>query len=93
MDFPSGNNGGDTFGTGVNSNTDIIGCGYQGWFAKHIELNEGTNDATEVQPKFIPVSYPGAYSTVPFGLNDSRLIVGTYSDSTGQHGFLAKPNF
>jgi len=86
--------GGDTFGTGVNSNVDTIGYGSGGWFAKHIELNEGVND-TEVKPSFITVAYPGAAEgTIPFGLNDRRWIVGIYYDSTGkQHGFLAKPNF
>jgi hypothetical protein len=43
-------------GTGVNSNADVIGftAGGKGFFAKHIELNEGNNDAVEVKPGFIP---------------------------------------
>ena len=93
MDVAPGNGGGDTFGTGLNSATDIVGYGYRGWFAKNIEQNEGTNDSTEQQPKFMPVTYPGASITIPFGLNDARAVVGTYSDSKGMHGFLAKANF
>jgi uncharacterized membrane protein len=91
---------GDTFGTGVNSATDIIGYGQSGWFAKHIELNEN-NDATEVKPGFITLHYPGMTNTLPpvplptypFALNDARGIVGTYQVNGGLHGFLAKPNF
>jgi len=87
----SGLNGGDTFGTGVNSGTDVVGYGKTGWFAKTIEANEGTSDATETTPKFIVVKFPNSGFTVPFGLNNLRAIVGTYSDSSGKmHGFLAK---
>lgn len=94
MDIPKGFlNGSDTFGTALNSATDIIGYdSTRGWFAKHIELNEGPGDA-EVQPSFITIQYPGCGISVPFGINDARGIVGTCSDSTGTHGFLAKPNF
>ncbi|HEV2731677.1 MAG TPA: hypothetical protein VGV15_16725 [Terriglobales bacterium] len=87
---------GDTNGTAVNSNADVIGwrVGGKGYFAKHIELNEGTNDAVEVKPVFISVAYPNAKATYPMGLNDSRWIAGVYADSSGvMHGFIAKPNF
>ena len=87
---------GDTRATGVNKITDIVGWGtsVSGFFAKHIEWNEGANDGVEVQPSFISVSYPGAGGTFPFALNDGRAIVGTYFDSSGrQHGFLATPTF
>ena len=87
---------GGTNGTAVDSNSDVIGyspAGH-GWFAKHIEWNEGTNDATEVKPTFIPVAYPNAKATYPLGLNDSRWVAGTYVDAAGvMHGFIAKPNF
>ncbi len=87
----AGLNGGDTFGTGVNSGTDVVGYGSTGWFAKTIEANEGTSDATETKPTFIVVKFPNSGFTVPFGLNNLRAIVGTYSDSSGKmHGFLAK---
>lgn len=82
-------------GTAVNNNSDVIGyfASGKGWFAKHIELNEGTND-TEVKPGFIPVAYPNAKATYPMGLNDLRWIAGTYTDSSGvMHAFIAKPNF
>ena len=87
---------GDTNGTAVNNNADVIGwrVGGKGYFAKHIELNEGTNDAVEVKPAFISVAYPNGKATYPMGLNDSRWIAGVYTDSSGvMHGFIAKPNF
>jgi len=95
MNIPAGNSGADTFGTGVNSGNDAVGyTGPSGWFAKNIEANEGTSDATETAPKFIKVMFPNSQSTVAFGLNNLRGVVGIYTDSTGkQHGFLAKPNF
>jgi uncharacterized membrane protein len=95
MDVPAGNNGNDTFGTGVNSGNDIVGYdASRGWFAKNIEANEGTNDASETKPAFITVKFPNSAFTVPFGLNNARGVVGSYTDSTGkQHGFVAKPNF
>lgn len=90
-------NSSDTVGTGVNSNGDVIGFavgGGNGFFAKSIESNEGTNDATEVKPTFITVAFPGAKATYPFGLSDKRMIGGTYVDSNGGiHGFVATPNF
>jgi len=92
-DFFLRNSGGsDTFGTGVNSTTDMVGYSVAGgWFAKNIEANEGTNDSTEKAPSFVSVKFPNSQFTVPFGLNNARAIVGTYSDSAGkQHGFLAK---
>jgi hypothetical protein len=82
----------DTFGTGVNSSTDMVGYNVAGgWLAKNIEANEGTNDSTEKAPSFVSVKFPNSQFTVPFGINNARALVGTYSDSAGkQHGFLAK---
>ena len=85
-----------TVGTAVNSNSYVIGytSSGKGWFAKHIEWNEGTNDATEVKPTFIAVAYPNAKATYPTSINDNRWVAGTYVDSAGvMHGFIAKPNF
>jgi hypothetical protein len=93
MNTPAGNNGADTFPTGVNSATDVVGYNWEGWFAKHIELNEGTNDATEVSPTFIKIAFPGGSYTTPYAVNDKRAVVGAYTNSTGTHGFLAKANF
>ena len=86
----------DVVGTAVNSNSDVIGfrVSGKGFFAKHIEWNEGTNDAVEVKPSFITVAFPNAKATYPFGLSDKRMIGGTYIDSNGGiHGFIATPNF
>jgi hypothetical protein len=93
-DFHPLNN--DVVGTAVDSNSDVIGftVAGKGFFAKHIEWNEGTNDATEVKPSFISVNFPHATATYPFGLSDKRMIGGTYVDSNGGiHGFVATPNF
>lgn len=93
MDVISGQNGTDTAATGVNSGNDMIGYGATAWFARNIEANEGTGDSTETTPSFIVVKYPNSQATVPFGLNNLRAVVGTYTDSSGRHGFLAKANF
>jgi len=91
-------NGGDTFGTGVDSNADVVGYapGSGGYYSKHIELNEGTNDAAEITPQGIAMNYPGApqFSTYPFSVNDIRGVAGMYVDGAGvTHGFIARPNF
>lgn len=88
--------GGDTFGYGVNSNADIVGFAPQhgGFFAPHIEANEGTSDSTETAPTFKTVAFPNAKSTRPFGVNNLKAVVGSYIDSSGKvHGFMAKANF
>lgn len=86
-------NGVDTIGTGVDSNADVTGYGAGGYFAKHIELNEASNDA-EVQPGFLAVQFPGASTTYPFGMNELHWLAGAYTDASGAtHGFIAKPNF
>ncbi len=86
---------GDTFATALDNNTDVTGySGLTGWFARHIELNEGTGDANEVTPSFMVVSFPNSQWTRTFGMNNSRYVAGTYADSAGrQHGFIAKPTF
>ena len=92
--YPSGNSGLDTFATGVNSGNDVVGQGSAGWFAKSIEGNEGAGETTETIPKFIVIAFPNSKFTMPFGVNDFRALVGTYTDSSGkQHGFFAKANF
>lgn len=70
---------GDTFFTGINNNTDIVGYSAfgGGWFAKAIEANEGTSD-TEPNPNYVPVEYPNSSATYPFGLNLHDAIVGVY---------------
>lgn len=90
--------GGDTYGTGVDSSADVVGYASisGGYFAKHIELNEGSNDAVEVRPQGIAVKYPSVSQnlTYPFSVNDVRGVAGMYVDSAGAtHGFIAKPNF
>ena len=84
----------DTFTTAVNNATDIAGYGPygNGFFAKHIELNEGVNDEVEGQPSFI-ILMVGS-STWPFAMNDQRVVVGAYRDEVGRiRGFVAAPTF
>lgn len=84
----------DTRGTGLNSNIDTIGyTGANGWFVKTLEANDGTEGDSEPTPDFIPVAYPNASATLPFGINNARAVVGAYTDSSGMHGFLAKADF
>lgn len=88
--------GTEDFGYGVNSNADLVGFSPQhgGFFAPHIEANEGTSDSTETEPTFKTVAFPNAKTTVPFGVNNLKAVVGTYTDSSGKvHGFMAKANF
>ncbi len=40
---------------------------------------------------FTPIDPSGAFFTRASGINPSGQIVGTYVDSTGEHGFLATP--
>lgn len=93
MNTPAGNTGTDTFATGVNSRTDVVGYssgGSVGWLTTQIEPNEGL-ESSEASPSFASLKFPNSTSTIPFGLNYARAIVGTYTDSSGkQHGFLAK---
>jgi 6-phosphogluconolactonase len=91
-------NGGDTRFTGVNDKNDILGFAAGatiGFYANDIEAGEGTGDATETKPTYTVLQFPGnpssKPSTIPFGINNVRGIVGTYWDTAGkQHGFLAK---
>jgi hypothetical protein len=68
----------DTRTTGVNNATDIVGWGTSGFFAKHIESNEGPHDAAEVTPGFIPSATP-----VPWARFRSRsMACGLWWDRT-----------
>jgi hypothetical protein len=37
---------------------------------------------------FIDINFPGAQRTTPMGINDSGMIVGSYIDVFGSHGFI-----
>jgi hypothetical protein len=37
---------------------------------------------------FMDINYPGAQRTTPMGINDSGMIVGSYIDVFGSHGFI-----
>src|SRR4051794_5276606 len=37
---------------------------------------------------FTQIDVPGAYITYAYGINDAGQIVGVFTDSTGDHGFL-----
>lgn len=80
----------DTHASGVNSGGDIVGeFEGLGFFAPHVEANEGTTDK-EVVPKYLSFRFPAAVTTVPNGISDNRIIVGSYEDSANKvHGFVA----
>jgi hypothetical protein len=85
----------DTSGTALDIYEDVTGykTAGVGWFAPHVESGEKTRDV-ENTLRFIAVSYPNSRSTQPFGMNDSRYLVGSYIDSAGKrHGFIAQPKF
>ena len=54
-------------------------------------LQGGRHVAQAASFTFTPIDVPGAISTEASGINPSGQIVGTYNDSTGEHGFLATP--
>jgi len=79
----------DTHATGVNSGGDIVGYSrLTGFFAPHVEANEGTTDK-EIAPHYLMLAFPGATDTRPNAISDNRSIVGSFSDGTTWHGFLA----
>lgn len=86
----------DSFATAVDNSMDVIGyssVSAGGWFVKSAESNEAAGDV-ENNLAFMPVTYPSAKSTQPFGINNARYVVGSYTDSAGhRHGFLAQPTF
>jgi hypothetical protein len=75
---------GDSFAEALDKNADVTGYSTAtgGWFAPHVEANEGTGDS-EVKRNFVVVNYPNSQSTTPFGMNDFRYVAGTYVDSSG----------
>jgi hypothetical protein len=84
----------DTFVTAVNNRTDIVGWGIPGagCIAKQIEPNPGKKPGEVIAPEFLWLMYPDSISTFPFGINDSRVVVGAYMVEDGSlHGFVAAP--
>ena len=81
----------DEHATGVNSGGDIIGfepTSASGFFAPHVEANEGSTDK-EIAPKYFMFKFPGAAQTIPNAISDNRSIVGSYNDGKTWHGFMA----
>lgn len=37
------------------------------------------------------IDFPGASSTIAYGINNAGTVVGTYTDANGTHGFMATP--
>lgn len=84
----------DTFTTAVNNATDIVGWGIYGagFMAKKIEPNAGTYKGGVIEPEFLWLLHPGGIATFPLGINDSRVVVGSYMVESGAlHGFVAAP--
>src|SRR4051812_25651077 len=54
----------------------------------------GGSSANAVTFSFTQIDVPGAFlgTTVASGINDAGQIVGSFIDSTGQHGFLRDPD-
>lgn len=84
----------DTYTTAVNNATDIVGFGIYGagFIAKKIEPNPGKTTGGVIAPEFLWLMHPNGISTFPFGINDSRVVVGAYMVEDGSlHGFVAGP--
>jgi uncharacterized membrane protein len=84
----------DTFPTGINNATDIVGFGVYGtgFIANRIEPNGGVDKGGVITPEFLWLMHPDGISTFPFGINDGRVVVGTYMVESGAlHGFVAAP--
>ena len=84
----------DTFPTGINNATDIVGFGVYGtgFIANRIKPNGGVDKGGVITPEFLWLMHPDGISTFPFGINDGRVVVGTYMVESGAlHGFVAAP--
>jgi uncharacterized membrane protein len=82
----------DLFVNGVNGRGDVVGCpvGTGSFLAFNPEAGESSSDKPDRFPALHTFKFPGASSTCANGINFSRAIVGSYSDSLShRHGFLA----
>ena len=70
--------------TGINNAQDV--CGF------FIDGNNVTHGWLLVTGTFTVLDYPGASSTSALGLNNKGLLVGSYTDSVGSHGFVYNVN-
>jgi len=86
----------DTWATGINDRGDVVGYGIYGagFLVSHVGRGEAWADGVEVDVDLVPVQYPGAVGTFPFGVNNRGVVVGAYRSSDGAlHGFVAAPQF
>jgi len=84
----------DDYVNGVNGRGDVVGWSPSRGGGYLILNPEAGESSTDSEPKSvrISISFPGAVETVPMAINYSRVIVGSYLDSSAkQHGFLAIP--
>jgi hypothetical protein len=58
----------------------------------YFDASNNVHGFLKVGDIYTPFDYPGANATYPSGINTSGQIVGTYSDASGGHGFIATPN-
>ena len=79
----------DTTITGVNDSDDIVGFSNGGFFSPTVEVEN--TETNEPPPTRVSVAFPNASFTRPRSINNQRMIVGTYGDNNGWHGFMAVP--
>jgi len=78
----------DEFTGGINNAGQIVGQ-----FDADVSLQHPHGFVRYTNGTFIQLDVPGAMGTSASGINDTGLIVGAFTDSAGEHGFLATPVF
>ena len=81
----------DTRVNGVNGRDDLVGIATGtnfGFVSFHQEPTETTETNEALKP--VSIKFPGSQETIPWSINYSQSIVGTYTSANFvQHGFLA----
>jgi hypothetical protein len=70
-----------TFATGINKWNTVVG-----YYIDSSKLSHGFKRFSN--GSFITLDYPGASETFPAAINNSGVIVGSYYDGNGTHGFI-----
>jgi hypothetical protein len=76
-----------TYANGVNSAGLIAGS----WVSVCNPICQYHGFILAVGGTYSDVDFPGATTTYIYGVNDLDLVVGYYTDSTGNHGWVGNP--
>jgi hypothetical protein len=70
-----------TFAAGINKWNTVVGY--------YIDKNKVSHGFKRYRDgSFITLDYPGAFQTYPAAINNSGIVVGSYYDGNGTHGFI-----